>query len=452
MTLSETISQFAVNARYEDLDESQITSAKGAISDCMGCAIAGSAEKLGVIIQKVARASSSAGQSTMLGSKGLVSAQAAALSNGTSAHALDFDDILWSMYGHPSTVVCPAAWAIAELTQATGKDLILAFAIGVEVVGKLGRFANPVHYEHGWHATGTIGVMGATVACAKLMKLNALQTAHAIGIAASEACGVRRNFGTMTKPFHAGNAARGGVMACELALQGFTSDLTALEGTFGWFQNMQAMTIPTSSDLEKVLGRTWELTSPGIVLKRYPACGGTHCALDAIIYLKKKYGFSFDQIKAIQCNAHPLAKKVLLYPRPQTPLEGKFSMEFSLAVAAIEGQASKKQYDQSLIDDPRVTALMKKISFHEDAQLFPNASADAVPAEVTVDVGSQSFIKKVLIPSGDPRNPMQDSDRLDKFLSCTNRILKDETANKLWQKLESLELATSVRELLEPLQ
>ena len=129
MTLSETISQFAVNARYEDLDESQITSAKGAISDCMGCAIAGSAEELGVIIQKVARASSSAGQSTMLGSKGLVSAQAAALSNGTSAHALDFDDILWSMYGHPSTVVCPAAWAIAELTQATGKDLILAFAI-----------------------------------------------------------------------------------------------------------------------------------------------------------------------------------------------------------------------------------------------------------------------------------------------------------------------------------
>ena len=452
MTLSETISQFVVNGRYEDLDDSNITSAKSAISDCIGCAIAGSAEELGKIIQKVALASSSVGQSTLLGSIGLVSPQAAALANGTSAHALDFDDILWSLYGHPSTVVCPAAWAIAESTQASGKDLILAFAMGVEVIGKLGRFANPMHYEHGWHATGTIGVIGATVACSKLMGLNALQTAHAIGIAASQACGVRRNFGTMTKPFHAGNAARGGVMACELALQGFTSDLTALEGTFGWFYNMQATSIPTSNELKNELGSHWELSSPGIVLKRYPACGGTHCALDAMIYLKKKYNFSFDQIQSIHCNAHPLAKKVLLYPRPKTALEGKFSMEFSLAVAAIEGQASKKQYDQSWIEDSRVITLLEKINFHEDAQLFPNASADAVPAEVTVVVGSQSFTKKVVIPSGDPRNPMQDSDRLDKFLSCTDLILEGTTANKLWQQLENLDEATSVSGLLQAVQ
>ena len=312
MTVSETLAAFVTSTRFADLGPSQITAARQAISDCLACTIAGSVTSTSVIVRRVAEVSSARGACTVFGGSQRLCAQSAALANGTAAHALDYDDILWTQYGHPSSTVWSAALAVGESVGASGRDVILAYAIGVQINGKLGRLVNPLHYAHGWHATASIGVIGAAAAAASLMRLTQQQTAMALGIAASEACGVRRNFGTMTKPFHAGNAARGGVLAAELALEGFTSDLTAFEGEFGWAKTLNARSVPTAEALGSLLASSWELDEPGVVFKRYPACGATHCALDAMLAIRKENDLAVSDIEKIVCDASPFAKTVLL--------------------------------------------------------------------------------------------------------------------------------------------
>ena len=451
MTISETLARFVANADFTTLGAAQVAAAKVTISDCIGCTIAGSITDTGAIVRRVAEASSPDGAATVIGGSRALSAQAAALANGTAAHALDYDDILWTLYGHPSVSILSASLAVAETVGASGRDLILAYAIGVEIVGKLGRSVNPLHYAHGWHATGSIGVIGAAAACAKLMRLKEGQIAMALGIAASEASGVRRNFGTMTKPFHAGNAARGGVLAAELGRAGFTSDLTAFEGEFGWARTLNARSVPTAEELQAQLGKPWELSEPGIVLKRYPACGGSHCALDAMIAIRNEYKLNPKEIDRIVCDASPFAKTVLLYPRPTTGLEGKFSMEFCLAVAAIDGHAGLRHFDDKWVRDPRVLDLLPRIAFESRADLEPDISADAVPAEVTVHARGQTFTRKVLVPSGDPRNPMTTPERREKFLDCTDGLMAGGDANCIFDDLERLDAFQQLGALVAPL-
>ena len=451
MTISQTMARFVAQATYDGLGTAEVAAAKVVMSDTLGCMVVGSITDTARIVRKVAEGSSADGPATVIGGGRKLSAQAAALANGTAAHALDYDDILWTLYGHPSSTVMSSALAVAETLGASGRDLILAYAIGVEVLGKLGRKVNPLHYEHGWHATASIGVIGSTAACAKLMGLNEVQTAMALGIAASESCGVRRNFGTMTKPFHPGNAARGAVLAAELAREGFTSDLTAFEGDYGWARTMNARTVPDAQALQASFGDPWELSDPGIVLKRYPACGGTHCALDAMVALQKENRFRPEEIEKIVCDASPLAKQVLLYSRPVTGLEGKFSMEFSLAVAALEGRAELRHYEDAWTRDPRVQALLPRIAFQSRADLEPDVSADAVPAEVTVHARGTTFTKRVLVPSGDPRNPMTIAERREKFFGCLDGIVADEHAEPLFEAWERLEEAPAMGQLTAPL-
>jgi 2-methylcitrate dehydratase PrpD len=450
MTVSETLSAFITSTEFADLGASQVDAARQAIGDCHGCTVAGAATPTGAIIRRVAEASSARGASTVIGGTLLLSAQAAALVNGTAAHALDYDDILWTQYGHPSVTVWSAALAVGESVRASGQDVILAFAIGVQINGKLGRLVNPSQYAHGWHATATIGVIGATAAVCKLMRLTAGQTAMALGIAASEACGVRRNFGTMTKPFHAGNAARGAVLAAELAREGFTSDLTAFEGEFGWAATLNARSLPSAPELAVALRTSWELDEPGIVLKRYPACGATHCALDAIIAIKKEHALDADEIEQIVCEASPFAKTVLLYSRPDTALEAKFSMEFSLAVAAIEGRAGLEQYSDAWAKDPRVRALLARTVFRSRDDLSPNVSADAVPAEVHVHARGTVFSHQVRVPSGDPRNPMTPNERLEKFVDCVAGSYPADQAREMFDNFERLDQFTSLDGLVQP--
>ena len=451
MTVSETLAAFVTTTRFVDLGPSQIIAAQQAISDCLACTIAGSVTPTSVIVRRVAEASSAKGACTVIGGAHGLSPQSAALANGTAAHALDYDDILWTQYGHPSSTVWSAALAVGESIGASGQDVILAYAIGVQINGKLGRLVNPMHYAHGWHATASIGVIGAAAAAASLMRLTPQQTAMALGIAASQACGVRRNFGTMTKPFHAGNAARGGVLAAELALEGFTSDLTAFEGEFGWAKTLNARSVPTAEALTSQLASSWELDEPGVVFKRYPACGATHCALDAMLAIRVENDLLASDIEKIVCDASPFAKTVLLYPRPKTGLEGKFSMEFSVAIAAAYGQAGLAQYDDKSVSDPVVLALLERIVFQSRADLEPGVSADAVPAEVTVHARGKIFSRKVLVPSGDPRNPMTKNQRQEKFLGCLTGILTLENAQRMFDSFEHLEDFSSLAELMQPL-
>jgi len=447
MTVSQTLGHFIASTPLSSLAAADILAAKGAISDCVGCTIAGAGTEAGRIARHVATASGGAGDATVIGSRRGYAAQVAAQANGTAAHALDYDDILWTLYGHPSVAVLSAALAVAQARAVSGIELIFAYAVGVEVIGKLGRAVNPQHYEHGWHATASIGVIGAAAACARIMGLNGAQCSIAIGIAASQAGGIRRNFGTMTKPLHAGNAARAGVFSAELAEAGFTASPLALEGEYGWARTMNARSIPQAEALRTTLGQPWELTEPGIVLKRYPSCGGTHCALDALIAIRNRHDLRYEEIERIDCDASPFAHKVLLYSRPTTGLEGKFSMEYCLAVAAVHGDTSLHHFEDASTRDPRITGLLPKISFNPRADLGPDTSADAVPAEVTVHARGQRYSQKVLIPSGDTRNPMTQAERRRKFLGCTEGIMEAGRSTALFDALEMLDQATDLKEV-----
>lgn len=442
MSLTSVLADFVHRTDAGAIPASALARAREAAVDCLGCMLAGAATETARIVTDVAIAEGGRGKATLIGTTKRASVQGAALVNGVSGHALDYDDINWSMIGHPSVAILPAALAVAEANGRSGRDLVAAFALGVEITAKLGRWANPGLYEHGWHATSAIGTMGAATAAAKLIGLNAGQTAMALGIAASEATGLRRNFGSMTKPFHAGNAARAGVMAAELAQRGFTADPAALEGRFGWFDAFNARAKPTDAELAAQLGQPWDVEEPGIALKLYPACGATHCAIDAMLELKRETRFDAKDVASIQCDSHPLAAKVLLHARPRTGLEGKFSMQFCLAVAAVDGQPGLRHFTERWTADPRVTRLVERVTFEPRANLAQSPSVDAIPSEVTIALNDgRRFNRLVTVSSGDPRKPMSTEARAIKFRDCAAYVMAPKAAAMAWDALEALENA-----------
>ncbi|WP_144113944.1 MmgE/PrpD family protein [Paraburkholderia sp. BCC1886] len=448
MSLAEVIATYGVKTPGSAIPEQVYRAGGVAAVDAISCMIAGArtdvARAVGATLQDAP-----AGQgASVIGGTRRMSARDAAMANGTSGHALDFDDVLWSQYGHPSVVVLPAALAVAELSGANGRDVLAAYVLGIEVVSRLGSFVNPTHYEHGWHTTSTLGVFGAALAAARLMHLGVAQTATAISIAASMSSGVRRNFGSMTKPFHAGNAARAGVHAAELAHAGMTADSEALEGPAGWFAVLGARQMPDDAALRAALSDSWDVIAPGIVLKRYGACGCTHCALDALISLKQTHGFKGEDVETIECVSHPLAKKVLQHARPETGLEGKFSMEHSLAAAAADGMLTLAHYEDAAVQREDVRRLVPRVRFEIDEALAAGSSADAVPAIVTVRLrDGRVFSERVDIPMGDPRRPLQDADRRQKLATCMALDVNAAGVDALWNRLEQLDGETDWRAL-----
>ena len=443
-TLSQTIAEFVVSPAVpaDAIEKSSV-----AIADTIGCALAGTTEEGTAILRRTLAGRKNWGSATVIGTGERMSPREAALINGTAAHALDFDDINWTLYGHPSVAVLPAALAVAEDTGASGKALIEAYAIGVEVAAKIGRFANPGLYVHGWHATCAIGSLGAAAAVARLLKLDAKATAYALGIAASMSAGVRRNFGSMVKPFHAGRAGETGVLAGELAKGGFDSDPEALEGRFGFFQVFSARSTPTSAEMAAVLGKPWDVVDPGIVIKRYPACGATHCAIDAILELRDEHRFTDKDIAEIRVGAEPLALKVLLHARPKTGLEGKFSMQFCAAIAAVDGVPRLAHFAEKWVTDKRVTDLIERTKVYDRTDLGGPVN-DAVPAAVDIVLkDGRTLSRTVSVPLGDPRNPMSERELAGKFVGCATPVLGESKAKAAWEALGRLDRFASMDDM-----
>jgi len=282
MTLSSELAEFVAGTEFESLPPEAVTQAKRAILDTLGVALAGCREEGPAIVAEQARRTGGAQEAMVLGRPFRAPAAEAALVNGTSAHALDFDDVNFSMRGHPSAPLLPAVLATADAAGASGARLLLAFVLGVEVEAKLGRLMGGRHYALGWHPTSTLGPLGAAAACAKLLGLDAERTQAALGIAASMASGVRANFGTMTKPLHVGLAARNGVQVAALAAARFTASDEALDADDGFVSAFLAEPPRDDRHLDG-LGQPYDIVSPGLGQKLYPCCYVTHRAIDAAI-------------------------------------------------------------------------------------------------------------------------------------------------------------------------
>ncbi|HYM25409.1 MAG TPA: MmgE/PrpD family protein, partial [Vicinamibacterales bacterium] len=352
-----------------------------AVVDTIGVALAGAVEPAAEIVRRVLPAVDG-GPCLVFGTERRASATSAALANGTAAHALDYDDMCFVSLAHPSAPLVAAAWAAAEAVNASGRALLDAYVVGFEIEGRLGRAMNPRHYRRGWHCTSTLGTIGSAAACARLFGLDEARTGHALAIAASSASGLKENFGTMVKPLHAGLSARSAVLAAELARAGMTASAAAIDGPQGFlhaFDSESKALDAASADL----GSRWEILDTGITVKLYPSCAATHPMLDALIDLQLREHFTADDVDAIDVGVDPVTPTVLIYDRPSCGLEGKFSLPFCAAAAAVNGSVGIETFDETQLRDPRIASLQSRVTMRVDGTLDANASP-LTQARVTV--------------------------------------------------------------------
>jgi len=416
-----------------------------ALLDTVGVTLAGASQPAARIVQRVVEADGS-GPCRVLGTALVASPGNAALANGTAAHALDYDDMCFVSLAHPSAPLVSAALALADAAGASGAALLDAYVIGFEIEGRLGRAMNPRHYQRGWHCTSTLGTIGAAAAASRLLGLDATAAGHALAIAASEASGLKENFGTMVKPLHAGLAARNGVLAAQLATSGMTASAAAIEGPQGFLAAMDSSQ-PSLAGVVADLGTRWEILDTGITVKLYPSCAGTHPALDALLDLKRRERFAGGDVESVEIGVDPIVPTILIYDRPSSGLEGKFSMPFCAAAALVHGQVGLETFEASPIADPAIVAMQARITMRIDPAL--DASAPPLTqARVTVRLRDG----RVLTASangarGYHDRPASDDELAAKFMSCATQAMSESRAAAALAALRDIESVADVRKI-----
>lgn len=361
-------------------------------------------------------------QASLFGRDEKVDIANAALINGISSHTYDFDDTHLKTIIHPAGPVASSATALAEFKGLSGRDLIDALVIGIEVSCRVGNAIYPDHYDRGWHITGSTGMLGSAAACARLLKLSVDQTQMALGIAASQPVGLREQFGTMTKPFHPGAAAKAGLMSALFARHGFTASTRALEAPRGLMQVFSDKC--DWKEITERLGETWE-----IALNAYKpfACGIViHPSIDGCVQFKAQ-GIAPEQVQSITVRVHPLVLELTGKKTPKTGLEGKFSVYHSCAVGLIYGQAGEHEYTDQVVTDPKVIALRDKVQAIVDESM-PEDAADL--ELVTVD-GKRHQVK-VAHAVGSLEKPMTESQLKAKFVGQAQATIGIEKSEALW--------------------
>jgi 2-methylcitrate dehydratase PrpD len=415
-----------------------------AICDTAGVILAGAREPAARTVQQMV-AEESRGECRVLGTSGTAGPGGAALANGVAAHALDFDDMCFVSLAHPSCALVPAILAAGEIAHAPGAALLDAYVIGFEVECRLGIVMNPRHYhERGWHCTSTIGTLGAAAASARVLGLRADQTRFALGIAASAASGLKENMGSMVKPLHAGMAARNGLMAARLAARGFTASADALDGPQGFLAAMdgQHLTLdPAAADL----GVRWEILETGITVKLYPSCAATHPPLDALLDLKRETGFTHEDVESIDVEVDSMTPRLLLYDRPTTGLEAKFSMPFCAAAAVVLGPPRVDTFETRAIDDRAVQALMPRVRMRANPAF--DAAAPLSRALVTVALRDGRVLTRAADGARGYPGRLSSDELAAKFASCASRALSSAASAAAWNGLQEIEHVTDVRQL-----
>lgn len=392
--------------------------ARSSLVDTVGVAIAGRNEDATRILRGTLGAELPRGSSTVLLDGTRCDAPTAALLNGTAGHALDYDDVTDITYGHPSVVLWPTVLAAGEQVGANGSELLDAYVVGFEVQCAVAA-AMPVrdHYSRGWHSTATIGILGAAAVAARLLHLSEQQACCALGLAASMAGGSRQNFGTMTKPLHPGLAARDGVFAASLAGNGFTADEAQLESSLGYF----AMYVD-ECDVEQVaasLAGSWALTSQGLNVKKYPCCYCTHRTADATLALAAEHRIDGADVRSVHLTLEPDGFAPLIHHRPTTGLQAKFSAEYVIATALLDGRVSLASFTDEAVGRQQAQELLRKVEVAEAPRPPVGGEEwEQAYAVVRVETGEGEHVLRVDVPSGHCRAPLQRVDIEDKFRDC----------------------------------
>lgn len=366
---TEELGRYIAEGSRERLPALAVESAKQLFLDTIGVMLAGAREPAARIVRRIALTEGGEGQALIVGTNKRTSPTAAALANGTSAHALDLDDSHHPGFLHPSAVLVPTVLALGELRHSSGSDVLAAYLYGLDTIAAIGSAINLRHYELGWHATATIGTLGSTAAGARLLGLDPRGTSTALSLAASQAAGVRRNFGSMAKPLHAGLAARSGVFSALLAAEGLTAGEAVLEGERGFFDLVAG---PGTWDAERGLSsldHRFELAVDGLGLKQFASCGVTHSPIEAALLLRARDGAGAAEIAELELVVNPLAREIAMHDDPSDGLQSKFSLPHCVAVAFLAGAAGLDQFTDERVHDPAVAALRRRVRITTDPEI-----------------------------------------------------------------------------------
>lgn len=344
--------------RYETLPAEAIEAAKHCLLDWLGVTIAGSSEPLSLMLREDALADGGNPQATLIGTGHRVTAKQAALVNGAASHALDYDDVVLTMNGHPSVPVLPGLLALAEWRGAPARDILTAFVAGFEMESRIGLLVMPAHYSIGFHATGTLGTFGAAAACAHLLGLDQDQWQRTLAIAGAQAAGLKSMFGTMCKPLHAGKAAANGLFAALMAERGFTGNPEVLETVQGF-----AATQTTTVNVDRALAGLGERYAVRDTLFKYhAACYGTHETIEGVLRIKQANGLTAADVDAIDLTVPQSHLNMCNIQRPETGLEGKFSLRFTAALALADGETDDQAFTDERVHRPHLVELRDRVS------------------------------------------------------------------------------------------
>jgi 2-methylcitrate dehydratase PrpD len=418
-------------------------------------ALAGSASEMGPLVrQYITTLGISGGEASIIGTGIKTSPRFAAFANGVSIHADDFDDTQLSsakdrVYGlltHPTVPVLPPAFAYSEVERRSGKDFLLAYHSGVEVECKIAEAISPRHYNDGFHTTGTCGSFGSAAASSKLRGLNAQQTAYAMGIVAAEGGGLRENFGSMTKPFHAGHAGENGTVAAELAAIGWTAADDILEAPLGFFHAAGGGFDPAS--IVDRLGKPWTFANPGVSIKPFPCGSLNHPAMGEFLDLVRNNDIKPDQVEKIDVGANHSMTTTLYHHRPTTGLQGKFSMEFCISILLLRRKAGLVEFTDAVVQQPDVQAMIPRVNFYVDPEA-EQAGFDKMTSIIKIHMKDGRMIQgRAQFAKGSPANPMSYEEVADKFRGCADFAKwPTQKAEMVIEVVKSLERAPDLTKL-----
>lgn len=445
---TQQLAEFVVETAYNDLPDPVIAHAKTAILDYLGVAVYGAEHEVGERIASYVDGCMGGEESTVIG-RGSASTTGAALANGVFGHAIDYDDTFESIVLHPTAPTFAATLAASEASDATGREVLLGYVVGVETAYRVGHATYPSHYEKGWHATGTIGSFGATAAAASVMQLDAETTAQAFGIVASGSSALKKNFGTMTKPLHAGHAAEQGVRAALLAAEGFTSDPAVLNETLGYGAVMTSEGGYDPAALIADLGAEWGTLDIGF--KPYPSGVITHAAMEALREQVVDQDLRPEDVARIEVALDAAASEMLHHKEPTDGLQAKFSIEFCLAAVLRERDPGIHEFTDGYVTSQATRDEIEKVERAFEPNVLGGDYA-GYGARVTIEtVDGETLTTTMRRAPGSPSNPVSNERLRAKFDENVAARTDESHAQELADAVEGLDGRGGLSALLDGL-
>jgi len=384
-----------------------------AFLDTIAVAIAGQREQATELTRAYTATLGLGGLARDWGTGASLPPESAALINGVAAHVLDFDDVMTPMRAHISATLVPALAALAPQINAKGHAYAAAFIAGFEVMAKFARVMALDHYTKGWHSTSALGILGTTTACCVLLKLDEKKIAHALGLAVAQAAGTRENFGAMAKSFQSAQCAAAAIRATLLAKQGFTAADQAIDGRYG-YMNLYANNEDLSARLAELGLGLPEILQIGLDLKKYPCCYAVHRALDGALDIKRVENIASSDITKIEVLTSAGGMQALRSELPTTGLQAKFSMQYTVAAAMIDGRIGLSSFTDEAVNRASVLDLAKRVSLTE-------ATGTILPrwSEIRIHLtDGQTHFRRVSLAHGDAADPLTDEELIEKAVDC----------------------------------